>query len=149
MKKAQPEKSSSANTTALALDREQADAISFKTLEAELNDRIRFEAFLAEQSASFVNVGVQEIDAEMGHVLERTVEFLGVDRGNIAEFAEDGETLTLTHSCGTHKVSAYEPFNVIETLPWYSGMIRAGRMIILKKLPDDLPPRRSKSGSSQ
>jgi signal transduction histidine kinase len=53
-----------------------------------LNDRLRFETLLSGLSASLVHVETRGLDGALGGALRQLVVFLGVDRGNLDEYAE-------------------------------------------------------------
>ena len=53
-----------------------------------LNDRLRFETLLADLSAQLIHVEIRNIDAALGAALQRAVTFLGMDRGNLDEYAD-------------------------------------------------------------
>ena len=51
--------------------------------EYDLRARLRFETFLSDLSARFVNVPVERVDAEIDAGLQALVEFLDVDRATL------------------------------------------------------------------
>src|SRR5262245_14118377 len=63
-----------------------------------VQQRLRFEALLAELSATFVHLPAGQIDSQIEHALQRLVEFLGVDRGGLAELLTDQKQMVITHS---------------------------------------------------
>src|SRR3954470_14636119 len=63
-----------------------------------VQDRLPFETLLAELSATFVNLPAGEVDSQIESALRRLVEFLGVDRGGLAESLVDQKQLVITHS---------------------------------------------------
>jgi signal transduction histidine kinase len=53
-----------------------------------LEDRLRFETLLADLSAKLVHVDAAGLDAALGAALQQTVNFLGMDRGNLDEYVD-------------------------------------------------------------
>ncbi|HVJ81275.1 MAG TPA: GAF domain-containing sensor histidine kinase, partial [Planctomycetia bacterium] len=104
-----------------------------------VHDRERFETLLAELFATFFNLPGDEVDAQITAALARIVDFLGVDRGGYGELSADGERLVVTHSFNRPGAPPM-PSLVLDTdLPWYAALIRAGGILRLSNLPDDLP----------
>src|SRR5262245_22593148 len=67
-------------------------------LTAPVRERLRFENLLAELSATFVHLPASQVDSQIDHALHRLVDFLGVERGGLAEFLMDQKQLVITHS---------------------------------------------------
>src|SRR5579883_795640 len=63
-----------------------------------VQERLRFETLLAELSSTFVNLPPGQVDAQIESALGRIVEFLGVDRGGMAEVQRDRKRLVMMHS---------------------------------------------------
>ncbi len=105
-----------------------------------VQERLRFETLLAELSGTSVNLPPSQVDTQIESALRRIVEFLGVDRGGMAELQPDKRRLIMTHSY--HKPWAPPDTHTIldEQLPWYAGAIHRGEVLRLSSLPDDLPP---------
>jgi signal transduction histidine kinase len=105
-----------------------------------VQDRLRFEALLAELSATFLNLPANQVDSQIELSLRRIVEFLEMDRGGLAELQPDKKQMVLTHSY--HMPWAPPDTHTIldEQLPWYTRTIRQGQVLRLASLPDDLPP---------
>lgn len=105
-----------------------------------VRERLRFETLLAELSGTFVNLPAGRVDAAIETAMRRLVEFLGVDRGGMAELQPAKKQLVMTHSY--HLPWAPPDTHTIldRALPWYTGAIRRGEVLRLRTLPDDLPP---------
>ncbi|MBS1225741.1 MAG: nreB 2, partial [Proteobacteria bacterium] len=67
-------------------------------LQAELEDRLRFETLLAELSARFVNLPPERVDREIEDALRCLVEALQADRSALGRLTEDGRDFVVTHS---------------------------------------------------
>jgi signal transduction histidine kinase len=105
-----------------------------------VKERLRFETLLAELWATFVSVPVSQIDSQIELALRRLVEFLGVDRGGLAELLVDQKQLVITHS---YHLPGAPPDNrtiLDKELPWYTRTIYQGGILRLSALPGDLPP---------
>lgn len=67
-------------------------------LAGPVQERLRFETLLAELSATFVNLPANQVDSQIEAALRRFVEFLGPDRGSLAELLVDKKQLVITHA---------------------------------------------------
>jgi PAS domain S-box-containing protein len=104
-----------------------------------LDERVRFEALIADLSAAFVNLPPAKVDERIGDALRQVVEFLGADRADFGEVSENDLTFRLTHSY-TARGFPHSPPAIPEShLPWYSTTIRQGDVMKLVPLPDSLP----------
>jgi PAS domain S-box-containing protein len=116
-----------------------ASAAGYCTSATPLDKRIRFEALMADLSATFVNLPPGEVDARIDDALRRVVEFLQVERSSFAEVSEIDDSLSTTHS---YVAPGFPPFSlsVLDSqLPWFAEMVRQGNVLRLAQLPDDLP----------
>ena len=59
-------------------------------LRAELEERLRFEALLADLSARFVHVPADQVDRMIEEAQRRIVQALGLDRSTLLQRAEAG-----------------------------------------------------------
>jgi PAS domain S-box-containing protein len=105
-----------------------------------VQDRLWFEALLAELSATFVNIPASQVDSQIESALQQIVVFLGIDRGGLAELLADKKQLVLTHSYNVPGAPPNPRTILDEQLPWYTRMIYQGKVLRLSALPDDLPP---------
>ncbi len=108
-------------------------------LAAPVQERVQFETLLAELSATFVNLPAAAVDSQIEAALRRLVEFLGTDRGALAEVLPQQKQLVITHSYHTPPAPPHTRMNLDEQLPWYSQCIYRGDVLLLATLPDDLP----------
>jgi signal transduction histidine kinase len=107
-------------------------------ISAPVRECLRFETLFAELSARFVNLTASQVDAEINLALRSLVEFLGVDRGGLAELLDEKQ-LVITHSYHTPAAPPHQRTILDEQLPWYAGRIRQGEVLRFRALPDDLP----------
>lgn len=108
-------------------------------LASPVQDRVRFETLLAELSATFVNLPPGQVDAQIESALRLLVQFLGLDRGSLAESLTDKAQLVITHSYHEPGVPPNSQTILNERLPWYTRIIYQGEPLRLRTLPDDLP----------
>lgn len=105
-----------------------------------VQDRLRFETLLGELSARFVNLSASEVDSQIELALRRLVEFLGIDRGAVAELLIEQKQLVITHSYHAPNAPPHTRIILDEQLPWYTRSIYQGEILRFNALPDDLPP---------
>jgi len=102
--------------------------------------RLSFETMLAEISARFINLPVDQIDSEIEDAQRRVCEYLGLDLSVLWQLSmEAPRTITLTHFYRRlGGPPPPEPMNANEYFPWALKQIEAGRIINLSSL-DDYP----------
>jgi two-component system sensor kinase FixL len=109
------------------------------TADAALAERLAFEHLLANLSAKFANLPGSHLEAEIESALRRLLEFLGFDRASFAEFTEEGEVIVLC-SAAVQEVESIPLGAFPYPFDWYLAELRAGRVVAMRCLPDDLPP---------
>jgi len=107
----------------------------------ELEDRLRFEALLAEISSRFVNVPANQVDREILCAQRRICELLDLDRSSLWQASErDPVSLLLTH---VHQPPGTLPpperMNGWDFFPWTVRKVMDGEIVIISKMTD-LPP---------
>ena len=105
-----------------------------------LGERLEFEMLIAHLSTTFINVPAENVDEEIERGLREAVEFLGIDRGGLAQFSEDGQELWMTHSHNTPGIEPFPRLNIAPLWPWYTAQMRRGEVLRLSRLPEELPP---------
>ena len=117
------------------------DITNRKRTELALEERVRFEKLLADLSADFVNTSSERLDEMIDSSLKVLVEFLHNDRSTLVRLDKDESSVRVTHS---YAVPGCEPFPVgplaDDRLPWYIGQFRSGKPVLMRCLPEDLPP---------
>jgi signal transduction histidine kinase len=104
-------------------------------LAVPVEERLRFETFLANLSATFVNVPASQVDSQIESGLRQIVEFLDLDRSGLGELSAEG--MVITHSYQVPGVPP-SPRVVLEAqFPYYAMKVHHGEVF---RLPDDLPP---------
>ncbi len=108
-----------------------------------------FEKLLGDLSAAFICASAEEVDSEIERWLERMVLSLDVDRGTVSQFDGSDGGFYITHQWAREGVTAFDRgLNAGEAFPWLVGRIMSDQLIILSKLPDDLPPEATKERAS-
>jgi PAS domain S-box-containing protein len=105
-----------------------------------VQEHLRFETLLAELSATFVNLPASQVDSQVELALRRLVDFLGADRGGLAEVLLNPKQVVITHSYHVPGAPADTLTILDEKLPWYTRTIYQGEILRLAALPADLPP---------
>lgn len=108
-------------------------------LEASVDELLAFERLLVDLSSQFANLSGHEFEIATETALLRIREFLGFDRSTFLEFLEDG-SLDALSSNAVEGVPPVPHGKLLPELTWYQGKLFAGEMVILRSLPDDLPP---------
>ncbi|MDN8616080.1 sensor histidine kinase [Variovorax ginsengisoli] len=103
------------------------------------SDLLGFEQLLAELSASFINLSVQDFDRVMEVCLARIVEFLGICRCSLGRVLTINGSVEITHSYaveGVVRAPKFLPAQVVN--PWLLTKARANEPVVFSRL-DDLP----------
>jgi DNA-binding CsgD family transcriptional regulator len=101
-----------------------------------LQKRSRFETFLADLSATFINVSADQVDSQIVAGLRQIVEFLGIDRSGFGELVADDNKLAITHSYEVANVPPTPRIYVEAHWPDYACKVRQGMAF---RVPEDLP----------
>ncbi|UGA43970.1 sigma 54-interacting transcriptional regulator [Bradyrhizobium quebecense] len=106
--------------------------------DASTEERLAFERLLVDLSSQFANLAGDQFETATRTALSRVRDFLGFDRSAFGEIRENGSIEVLSSSA----IAGIDPLQV-GTLPldfaWYHRKLRAGEMIVLQSLPNDLP----------
>jgi formate hydrogenlyase transcriptional activator len=108
---------------------------------ATLEELLRFEKFISELSATFVNLPAAEVDGGIDNALQQVVEYLGVDRSSLLQFRGDEQDLLVTHSYVRPGIPEVREPRILKKLsyPWCSPKILAGELLCVSSL-NELPP---------
>jgi formate hydrogenlyase transcriptional activator len=107
--------------------------------------RVHFETLIADLSAQFVNLDANLVDRAVEDALKRLGEQLDVDRGILAQLADAGHGLIVTHHWArTAEPSPYLKVDADQVMPF--GLARLMRGDVhsfssLDELPEDAPDR--------
>ena len=105
-----------------------ASALERRRIEVSLTERLAFETLLSSLSTTFSTAWTVDFDREIQQGLRRIVDFLGVDRGALIEFARDGTTSRTWTIDG----------EVTDDVPWTTAQLRRGDLVTVSRL-DELP----------
>lgn len=110
-----------------------------KRAEAEREGLLRFETWLSDLSAALINLPSVEIEREIERGLQQIVELLGLDRGSLMQFSDDGSQLVVTHAHATDGVQPLPLGTLNHRIPWAATRYRRGDVVVFEHLPEDLP----------
>jgi RNA polymerase sigma factor (sigma-70 family) len=96
----------------------------------------RFEAFLADLSATFLSVPANRVDAQIVAGLRQIVEFLGIDRSGFGELVAEKNKIVITHSYEVPGVPPTPRIYVEDHWPDYASKVQEGEPF---RVPEDLP----------
>ncbi len=105
-------------------------------VQAQFEDRLRFEMLLTGLSARFVSVTTETIDQEIIDAQRRIVEVLDLDRSTLAQL-EGGDRFVVTHSWQLPGLAPFPGF-AVKDLQWMSITLLRGETICYSHI-DDLP----------
>jgi len=108
-------------------------------LRAELEERLRFEALLADLSARFVHVPAEQVDRTIEEAQRRIVEALGLDRSTLLQRADTEDDLVITHAWAVPDFAAKPGLFAIRNFPWVHQTLLRGGTVCFSTL-DELPP---------
>jgi signal transduction histidine kinase len=113
------------------------DSTARRRVEAALEERVPFETFLADLSATFGQGPDDAVPIYIQDGLRQVVEFLGIDRSTLLEFSRDQTGLHAIHSHAVPGIPLY-PAQTMEKFPWFTNTLRSGKSICFAR-PDELP----------
>lgn len=108
-----------------------ANALERKRIELSLAERLRFEKLLASLSDALGHLSAVDFDRGVQRGLGQVVDFLGVDRGSLIEFSQDGRT---------ERSWAIEEWINVGDFPWMTAQLQHGDLVSvshLEELPDE------------
>jgi signal transduction histidine kinase len=113
------------------------DLTTPRQVNADLEDRVRFEAWLADLSTSIRNGPDDAVPIYIQAGLQRVVHFLGIDCSTLLEFSGDRTNL---HAIQSYAVPGTIPAlsQGLDHLPWSTQTLRHGQIIRFARL-DELP----------
>lgn len=123
-------------TDAPAIRKSEKVNVTANVTSAEL---LAFERLLADLSARFANVPSDQVESEIQAAQARLREFLGFERSTFGEFRDDGSLVVLS-STAAEGIEPTPPGPLPPQLAWFLAKLRAGEIVVMQALPDDLPP---------
>jgi hypothetical protein len=110
------------------------------TLDRTLDDRLRFEQYLADVAARLLGLPGEAVEAAIKEALHGLLEALGVDRCGLSLFDERTEGLRIAYSVSRSGVPIQPLVDIAPLLPWYTRQAREGRTLVWPRLPEGIPP---------
>jgi formate hydrogenlyase transcriptional activator len=119
----------------------QAEVTERRRIKLALEERLKFEALLAEISAHFVNLPTDRIDSDIEEAQRRICKFLDLDRSTLWQTTkQEPGTLLLTHiQHPSGSLSPPERMNGYDFFPWITQKVLGGETVIFSKMTD-IPP---------
>jgi signal transduction histidine kinase len=115
-----------------------AGALGRRAAELLLNERLRFEALLSEQTAVLSSRLPADVDQQIRRGLRQIADFFEVDRGSLTEFSQDRRTARVTHSWVAEGVEPAPPAIGLDELPWVVAKLRDGEVVRFSRV-EELP----------
>jgi transcriptional regulator with GAF, ATPase, and Fis domain len=109
-------------------------------LRAELEERVQFEALLADLSARFVHVPADQVDRMIEEAQRRIVQALGLDRSTLLQRSEQENDLVITHAWAVPAFTPQPGLFARRDFPWvHQTLLRGGtvRFAAVDELPAD------------
>jgi RNA polymerase sigma factor (sigma-70 family) len=107
-----------------------------RTLASPGQEGSRFEAFLADLSATFLSVPGDQVDAHIVAGLRQIVEFLGIDRSGFGELVAAKNKIVITHSYEVPGAPRTPRIYVEDHWPDYARKVQQGEPF---RVPEELP----------
>jgi formate hydrogenlyase transcriptional activator len=108
------------------------------TPQADLGERLRFEALLVDLSARFVQVPVEQVDGMIEDAQRRIVQALGLDRSTLLQRSDTEDNLVITHAWAVPDFAAQPGLFAKRDFPWVHQTLLRGDTVRFSTL-DDLP----------
>ncbi|MBN2131895.1 MAG: PAS domain S-box protein, partial [Sedimentisphaerales bacterium] len=113
-----------------------ANALERKRSAEALKERLAFETLLSTLSATFVNLPVGEIDAEIECWLGRIGEFLEIDRGTVVQASDGHGDIEVTHAWAAEGLNRAPATLPRDTFRWFLDQLPKGRTMAFARLED-------------
>ena len=116
----------------------QAEMTERRRIKLALEERLKFEALLAEISAHFVNLPTDQIDSDIEEAQRRICKLLDLDRSTLWQTTkQEPGTLLLTHiQHPSGSLSPPERMNGYDFFPWITQKVLGGETVIFSKMTD-------------
>ncbi|HEX7547495.1 MAG TPA: sigma 54-interacting transcriptional regulator, partial [Candidatus Methylomirabilis sp.] len=117
----------------------RALATAEQGLRTDMEERLRFEALLADLSAQFVHVTADEMSRLIEEAQQRIVHVLGLDRSTLLQRAEGQDDLVITHAWARPDFVAQPDLFTKRNFPWMQQTLLKGSIVRFTNLAE-LPP---------
>ena len=108
------------------------------TLQRALEERLRFEALLADLSAQFVHVPADQVDRMIEEAQRRIVQALGLDRSTLLQRLDSEDDLVITHTWAVPDCAAKPGLFAQRDFPWVHQTLLRGETVRFAAV-EDLP----------
>ena len=108
------------------------------TPRGDLEERLRFEALLADLSARFVHVPADQVDRLIEEAQQRVGQALGVDRSTLLQRADSEDDLVITHTWAVPEYAAKPGLFAKQDFPWVHQTLLRGASVRFSRL-EELP----------
>ena len=107
----------------------------------KLEERIRFESFISDISARFVNIRPDQVDGEIERALQEVLEIIQADRCALLGISPGGRSIYVTHAAYAEGIKQFPgDMDLAELFPWsLERLIRQGKYIVISGTAD-VPP---------
>jgi transcriptional regulator with GAF, ATPase, and Fis domain len=106
--------------------------------QGDLEERLRFEALLADLSARFVHVPAGQMDRLIEEAQQRVGQALGLDRSTLLQRADAEDDLVITHSWAVPAYAAKPGLFAKQDFPWVHQTLLRGASVRFSRL-EELP----------
>ena len=113
-----------------------ANALERKRSTEILNERLAFETFLSDLSATLVNLPSERIDAEIEAGLARIGEALGVDRSVVMQVGPAEDAVQFTHAWAAPGIRKPPTDLTGHGFRWILKRIREGQVVVISRAED-------------
>jgi signal transduction histidine kinase len=113
-------------------------------------EAVDFEKLLADLSAAFIRVSVEEVDAEIERWLQLIVLGMNIDRSTVVQVDPADGLIYTTHQWAREGLDAPERGRRVQdtgSYPWLAGKVFSGEIAVIPRL-EDMPPEASKDRDS-
>lgn len=115
-----------------------ANALERKRSADTLEERLAFETLLSDLSATFVKLPDGRIDSEIERWLARIGELLGIDRGSVVRFSDDGPDVAISHAWAASGLPRASTSRMKQSFRWFLDRLRRGELVVCARI-DDAP----------
>src|SRR5277367_1051573 len=117
-----------------------------RKVEDSLVEQLAFESLLSELSATFINLPVEKVDANIEQGLGRVAEFLKIDRVTLFELSPDKTEMRSAFSWASTGIDPAPPFVKAADLPSWRNRLLRGEVAyasVLNVSPEEAAPERA------
>jgi PAS domain S-box-containing protein len=104
----------------------------------QMEEHLQMERLLAAHSRRFLNVPAEQVEEEIEGGLQEVAEFLGVERGSLAQRFDDHRSIIVTHSWAAPGFEKITGVIASAEMPWICHNAMRGETVACERL-DDLP----------